>query len=148
MLKMEERQVVQQGLDNHRLQDSLNAVIRQLQALATVMGRSKLAQDPRTKLHHHRKGILRVANFQYPDTRIVGFVGNTGVGLFSHPSLILSAKTEAHFGTGKSSVINSILGGNSLARTVIPPPLKMPAESMQSANQIFRMTTLMHVHVS
>ncbi|KAJ5381359.1 uncharacterized protein N7496_003787 [Penicillium cataractarum] len=105
MSKMEEREVVQQGADNHRLQDSLDAVIRQLQALGTVMGRSKLAQDPSTNLYRHRKGILKVANFQYPETRIVGFIGNTGVG--------------------KSSVINSILGGNSLARTVIPPNVSM-----------------------
>jgi ABC-type glutathione transport system ATPase component len=120
MLKMEENQAEQQGIYNHQLQDSLKAVILQLQALATVMGCSQLARDPNTNLYRHRKGILKLINFEYPETRIVGLVGNTGVGLFSHLSMLLIAKTKTHIGTGKSSVINSILGGNSLARTVIP----------------------------
>ncbi|CEJ60465.1 hypothetical protein PMG11_09038 [Penicillium brasilianum] len=97
MLKMEENQAENKGIDNPRLQDSLQAVILQLQALATIMGRSHLAQNPSTNLYRLRKGVLRLINFQNPETRIVGLVGNTGVG--------------------KSSVINSILGGNSLART-------------------------------
>lgn len=120
MLKMEENQAEQQGIDDPRLQDSLQAVILQLQALATVMGRSHLAQNPSTNLHRLRKGVLRLINFQNPETRIVGLVGNTGVGTFSHLSILLIAKGKTHFGTGKSSVINSILGGNSLARTVVP----------------------------
>lgn len=92
--KVEARQDENQGIDNCQLQTSLMAVVRQLQELAAVMGRTPLAQDPTTSLHKLRKNILKLSKFEYPETRTVGFIGNTGVGLLSIFVLLLSDKEK------------------------------------------------------
>lgn len=82
-LDMEATQDRNQGIDNGRLQHSLAAVIKQLQELAAIMGRSDLSKDSKTNLHRLRRYVLKLSKFEYPETRVVGLIGNTGVGLFS-----------------------------------------------------------------
>ncbi|KAJ5424831.1 hypothetical protein N7445_010804 [Penicillium cf. griseofulvum] len=74
---------------NSRLQDGLKAVKGHLASLASAMRLSELTQDQSTSLHTLYKGTEKMSRFQYPVTRTVGFIGDSGVG--------------------KSSLINSLL---------------------------------------
>ncbi|OQD91133.1 hypothetical protein PENANT_c001G02645 [Penicillium antarcticum] len=74
---------------NTRLQDGLKAVKRYLASLASTMSLSELTQDQSTSLHTLYKRTEEMSKFQYPVTRTVGFIGDSGVG--------------------KSSLINSLL---------------------------------------
>ncbi|GFG18592.1 hypothetical protein IFM61606_00016 [Aspergillus udagawae] len=80
-----------------RLQSALRNVRGQLADLAQVMSRRELAQDPTTAFHELYKQTLEASGFAYPATRTVGFIGDSGMG--------------------KSSLINSILDQEGLARS-------------------------------
>ncbi|GFF64845.1 hypothetical protein IFM60648_01404 [Aspergillus lentulus] len=80
-----------------RLQDALRNVRGELADLAQVMSRRELAQDPTTAFHELYKQTLEASRFAYPATRTVGFIGDSGMG--------------------KSSLINSILDQEGLARS-------------------------------
>ncbi|CEO60698.1 hypothetical protein PMG11_05280 [Penicillium brasilianum] len=84
-------------IDDRRLQDSLNAVKIQLRELSQTIHNCEVAQDPETSLHHIYREAKKLSEFKDQETRIVGFIGETGVG--------------------KSSVINSILDQRGLARS-------------------------------
>ncbi|KAJ6150057.1 hypothetical protein N7471_001256 [Penicillium samsonianum] len=74
---------------NNRLQDGLKAVKGHLASLASAMRLSELTQDQSTSLYTLYKRTEKMSRFQYPVTRTVGFIGDSGVG--------------------KSSLINSLL---------------------------------------
>ncbi|EAW18094.1 uncharacterized protein NFIA_080380 [Aspergillus fischeri NRRL 181] len=80
-----------------RLQNALRNVRGELADLAQVMSRRELAQDPTTAFHELYKQTLEASRFAYPATRTVGFIGDSGMG--------------------KSSLINSILDQEGLARS-------------------------------
>ncbi|KAI9042030.1 uncharacterized protein KD926_006154 [Aspergillus affinis] len=80
-----------------RLQDALRDVRGQLADLARCMGRREQAQDITTVFHNLYEQTLAASRFAYPATRTVGFIGDSGMG--------------------KSSVINSILDQEGLARS-------------------------------
>ncbi|GIJ92098.1 hypothetical protein Asppvi_011073 [Aspergillus pseudoviridinutans] len=80
-----------------RLQTALRNVRGQLADLAQVMSRRELAQDPTSAFHELYKQTLEASGFAYPATRTVGFIGDSGMG--------------------KSSLINSILDQEGLARS-------------------------------
>ncbi|PKX96934.1 uncharacterized protein P174DRAFT_438736 [Aspergillus novofumigatus IBT 16806] len=80
-----------------RLQNALRNVRGELADLAQVMSRRDLAQDPTTAFHQLYKQTLEASRFTYPATRTVGFIGDSGMG--------------------KSSLINSILDQEGLARS-------------------------------
>ena len=72
---------------------SIANVTGQLRELAIIMEQSALAKDSKTSLHRLQKEVAKLAKFEYPETRTIGFIGTPGVGLFS--LVILSAKKKA-----------------------------------------------------
>ncbi|KAL4923819.1 uncharacterized protein BDV17DRAFT_276077 [Aspergillus undulatus] len=80
-----------------RLQNALRNVRGQTAELAQFMGERELAQEPTSAIHDLYEQLLKASRFAYPTTRTVGFIGDSGMG--------------------KSSVINSILDENGLARS-------------------------------
>ncbi|KAJ5950769.1 uncharacterized protein N7479_009182 [Penicillium vulpinum] len=82
---------------NRRLQAGLKEVKAQLAGLADMMGLSGLNQDQSTDLYSLYERTKRMSMFEYPESRTVGFIGDSGVG--------------------KSSLINSLLDQQSLARS-------------------------------
>ncbi|KAL3473665.1 hypothetical protein BJX99DRAFT_248747 [Aspergillus californicus] len=80
-----------------RLQDALRDVRGQLTDLAHCMGQREQAHDITTVYHNQYEQTLAASRFAYPATRTVGFIGDSGMG--------------------KSSVINSILDQEGLARS-------------------------------
>lgn len=81
---------------NNRLQDGLKAVKGHLASLASAMRLSELTQDQSTSLYTLYKRTEKMTRFQYPVTRTVGLIGDSGVGreIFGHshiwvPSLTL-----------------------------------------------------------
>ncbi|KAI3192488.1 hypothetical protein CBS147311_9154 [Penicillium roqueforti] len=82
---------------SRRVQDGLKEVKCELAALADIMGLSELNQDHSSDLHVLYKRTKKMSMFEYPETRTVGFIGDSGVG--------------------KSSLINSLLDQESLSRS-------------------------------
>ncbi|RAH84267.1 hypothetical protein BO86DRAFT_397134 [Aspergillus japonicus CBS 114.51] len=81
-----------------QLQNALRAVRSQLASLAQHLGRRRnLVGDSTTALHQLYEQALKASRFAYPATRTVGFIGDSGMG--------------------KSSLINSILDQEGLARS-------------------------------
>ncbi|KAL2860560.1 hypothetical protein BJX68DRAFT_261492 [Aspergillus pseudodeflectus] len=79
------------------LQNALREVRTHLTDLKSSMARFHLVHDESTRVHELYKQIESMSRFEYPETRIVGFIGDSGVG--------------------KSSLINSLLDCDGLART-------------------------------
>lgn len=77
---------------DNRLQDGLKEVKRHLASLANTMHLSELTQDQSTSIYTLYKQTEKMSKFAYPETRIVGFIGDSGVGrgLFSHLSFPMS----------------------------------------------------------
>ena len=98
-----------------RLQDALRDVRGRLTDLAQCMGKQEQAQDITTVFHNLYEQILDASRFTYPDTRTVGFIGDSGMGKFVVWVYRDEGLTEM---AGKSSVINSILDQEGLARSV------------------------------
>ncbi|PYI32270.1 hypothetical protein BP00DRAFT_445723 [Aspergillus indologenus CBS 114.80] len=81
-----------------QLQNALRNVKSQLASLAQHLGRRHdLVGDSTTALHQLYEQALKASRFAYPATRTVGFIGDSGMG--------------------KSSLINSILDQEGLARS-------------------------------
>ena len=76
-----------------RLQAELSEVKQKFVSLAAIIAPSALAQDPSSSLHAHYGNVLKASNFEFPETRTVGFIGDSGVGeclqVVDHPILIL-----------------------------------------------------------
>lgn len=74
-----------------RLQAKLQEVTQKLSTLSTSINVSALAHDPSSSLHAHYQILLRACNFKFPETRTVGFIGDSGVDKLSvsHPMLRL-----------------------------------------------------------
>jgi hypothetical protein len=66
---------------NGRLQDGLKDVKHHLASLASTMHVSELTQDQSTSLHTLWKRTEKMSKFEYPETRTVGFIGDSGVGM-------------------------------------------------------------------
>ncbi|KAJ0426006.1 hypothetical protein BJY00DRAFT_272728 [Aspergillus carlsbadensis] len=79
------------------LQSALREVRINLTDLKLSMARSHLVHDESARVHGLYKQVELMSRFEYPETRIVGFIGDSGVG--------------------KSSLINSLLDCDGLART-------------------------------
>jgi hypothetical protein len=99
-----------------RLQNALRNVRGQLADLAQVMNRRELAQDPTTAFHGLYKQTLEASRFAYPATRTVGFIGDSGMGKLS--GFRVRGDEGLIEPAGKSSLINSILDQEGLARSV------------------------------
>lgn len=69
---------------NHRLQTGLKEVKGELASLADMMALSELKQDQSTDLHSLFERTKRMSVFEYPETRTVGFIGDSGVGMVFH----------------------------------------------------------------
>ena len=69
---------------NSRVQDGLKEVKRELSILADTMGLSELTQDDSSDLHALYEQTKKMSMFEYPVTRTVGFIGDSGVGMGSH----------------------------------------------------------------
>ncbi|KAL4772902.1 hypothetical protein BDW60DRAFT_186096 [Aspergillus nidulans var. acristatus] len=80
-----------------RLQNALRNVRGQIADLAQFIGERELTHDPTSNIHDLYEQLLRASRFSYPTSRTVGFIGESGAG--------------------KSSVINSILDEDGLARS-------------------------------
>ncbi|KAL2864222.1 uncharacterized protein BJX67DRAFT_374065 [Aspergillus lucknowensis] len=80
-----------------RLQHALRNVTGQMADLARSMARRDEARDTTTRFHELYLQTLAASRFTFPKSRTVGFIGDSGVG--------------------KSSVINSILDLEGLARS-------------------------------
>lgn len=75
---------------NRRLQDSLKEVKGGLAVLADTMRFSELNQDHSSALHALFKQTKKMSMFEYPVTRTVGFIGESGVGIVPRlPFLLL-----------------------------------------------------------
>jgi hypothetical protein len=101
---------------NSRLQDGLKAVKHHLAGLANTMHLSELTQDQSTSLHTLWKRTEKMSKFEYPETRTVGFIGDSGVGM-DFLRLLMFLIPSSNVVTGKSSLINSLLD-QKIARSV------------------------------
>lgn len=100
-----------------RLQTQLKEVKGKLTSLATTIRSSALVHDKSSSLHAHYQNVQKASNFEYPESRTVGFIGDSGVG----KCLLYSPTSVLHFLTlelGKSSLINSLLDQGGLSRSV------------------------------
>ncbi|KAJ5263281.1 hypothetical protein N7478_010886 [Penicillium angulare] len=79
------------------LQRGLAEVKDSLSNIASIMGESDLAHDSKSHFNTLYRETKDLSTFRYPETRIVGFIGDSGVG--------------------KSSLINSLLDEPNLARS-------------------------------
>lgn len=102
---------------NSQLQDGLSEVKSLLAGIANTMRLSELTDDPNTSLHKLYNETKKASEFKYPETRTVGLIGDSGVGVlpFLFSSLSYHASNDQ---VGKSSVINSLLDQANLARSV------------------------------
>jgi hypothetical protein len=66
---------------DQRLQTGLKDVKSHLADLVHAMGASGLAHDPNSSLHKLRSDTKKISEFQYPERRTVGFIGDSGVGM-------------------------------------------------------------------
>ncbi|KAL5362705.1 hypothetical protein BJX96DRAFT_106499 [Aspergillus floccosus] len=82
---------------DRRLQDALKEVRTQLTNIALSMQTSQLYRDRSTAFYNLFEQTLEASQFTYPKTRLVGFIGDSGVG--------------------KSTLINSLLDREGLARS-------------------------------
>jgi len=64
-----------------RLQDGLKDVKRELGVLADLMGISPLSEKQTSDLYALYRDTKEMSMFKYPDTRTVGFIGDSGVGM-------------------------------------------------------------------
>jgi hypothetical protein len=67
-------------IDDRDLQNSLNAVKTQLQELARKIYDCPLARDPESRLRQIHQETKKLSEFKDQETRIVGFIGETGAG--------------------------------------------------------------------
>ncbi|KAL4991483.1 hypothetical protein BDW68DRAFT_142463 [Aspergillus falconensis] len=103
-----------------RLQQSLREVRSHLADLVVSMERSELVRDEASDIGALYKQVESTSKFEYPETRIVGFIGDSGVG--------------------KSSLINSLLDHEGLARS------SGNGEACTSVVTEFRQTDETHPH--
>ncbi|KAJ5689200.1 hypothetical protein N7462_003592 [Penicillium macrosclerotiorum] len=75
----------------------LEVLTNSMRQLADIISSSDLSRNLETKLHRHYKETRKLSEYQCPERRIIGFIGDSGVG--------------------KSSLINSLLREKDLART-------------------------------
>lgn len=73
--------------DSEQLQAKMLGVLKQIRQLSDIMGTLELDKNPKTELHRLRKNLLGLSNFRYPDSRTVGLIGNSGVGMLELWSL-------------------------------------------------------------
>lgn len=66
---------------NSQLQEGLSEVKSLLAEIAHTMRLSGLTGDPKTSLHKLYVETKKASRFRYPETRTVGFIGDSGVGV-------------------------------------------------------------------
>lgn len=67
-------------VDDQSLHDNLNAVKVQLQDLSRMISECPLSQDAGTRLHQIHQDAKELSEYKDQETRIVGFIGETGAG--------------------------------------------------------------------
>lgn len=67
---------------NRQLQDGLSEVKSLLAEIANTMRLSGLSDDPNTSLHELYDETKKASKFRYPETRTVGLIGDSGVGVW------------------------------------------------------------------
>ncbi|EAU36995.1 predicted protein [Aspergillus terreus NIH2624] len=82
---------------DRRLQNALKEVRTGLTQIASLMQTSELYRDDSSAFYNLYQQTLEASQFTYPETRLVGFIGDSGVG--------------------KSTLINSLLDREGLARS-------------------------------
>jgi hypothetical protein len=65
------------------LQNALREVRSHLTDLKLSMARFHLVHDESARVHELYKQVESISRFEYPETRIVGFTGDSGVGKYS-----------------------------------------------------------------
>ncbi|OKO98289.1 hypothetical protein PENSUB_9387 [Penicillium subrubescens] len=65
-------------IDDRALQNNLNTLKLKLQGLSREIYSYELARDPGTRLHHIYQETKKLSEFKDQETRIVGFIGETG----------------------------------------------------------------------
>ncbi|KAJ5595499.1 uncharacterized protein N7459_001707 [Penicillium hispanicum] len=83
-----------------RLQRALAELDKKLHILTTTMRHSDLSSDPNTALHRMLEKNRELSGFKYPETRSVGFIGDSGVGKSSLINSLLDIKGMARSGGG------------------------------------------------
>lgn len=91
---------------------------RLMSDLADVLGSSSLDTDPDSTMQRLHREARDLAQFQCPSSRIVGFVGDSGVGTLPTLPRKLTWLSGSQLCLGKSSLLNSLLDFRGLARTV------------------------------
>jgi hypothetical protein len=69
------------AIDDRALQNSLNTLKVKLQGLSREINSYQLARDPETMLNQIHEETKKLSEFKDQETRIVGFIGETGAGL-------------------------------------------------------------------
>lgn len=120
-----------------RLQDGLKDVKRELGILADMMAISQLCEKDTSDLYALNRDIKKMSTFKYPETRTVGFIGDSGVGMaFQCPYMSFFYSDSR---PGKSSLINSLLDKRSLSRSVsVIPSLDCPVKNVFMLTNIYR----------
>jgi ABC-type multidrug transport system ATPase subunit len=85
-----------------KVQEALSNARIQTKRIANVLSSSSLHQEIGSSIQNLYQQATKLNNFQLPSSRIVGLVGDSGAG--------------------KSSLINSLLDKNNLARAVSGNP--------------------------
>jgi hypothetical protein len=98
------------------LQRGIRDVKRQLCRLVNTFRFSEVVDDRRSHLKELKKETEKLANFQFPKSRTVGFIGTSGEGNIWR--CLVGESTISNQKTGKSSVINSLLNQPNIARAV------------------------------
>lgn len=76
-------------IDGRALQNNLNTVKLKLQGLSREIYSYQLARDPDTRLHQIYQETKKLSEFKDQETRIVGFIGETGAGLCFFISILM-----------------------------------------------------------
>lgn len=66
---------------DERLNTGLRDLKTQLECIADELGTSVLANDTNSTLYKLRSDAEKMSEFWYPERRIVGFIGDSGVGM-------------------------------------------------------------------
>ena len=99
------------------LRRELDEVRRELDELATVIRDWNVAHGPYSTLTRLLKETEEFRDFNIQAHRIVGFIGDSGVGMLSYVNVhILLGQFLTD--TGKSSIVNSLLDQKNIARSV------------------------------
>jgi hypothetical protein len=105
---------------NESFQEAYSDAKQVMKDLVAVLETSDLSTDPGTTIYRLRDQARSLAAFECPKKRMIGFIGDSGVGKFQGFTKICPGREDSpsSFVTGKSSLINSLLDVKELAASV------------------------------